>query len=432
MTQRDAGFLAGVIEGFYGPPWTEAERLGCSTRWRRGASTPTSTPKDDLHHRAIWREPYAPAEAGAMAAPIARHAPRLRFVYGIGPGSTSATARTSELASPPRARADARARLRWPGAAVRRHPGSPRPDRSRAVGIAGRRTGRRRQRDLRVDAGARTRGARVFCPTPYCGRMAAPRLGGPDYLAIVGRALSPGSTSSGPARKSSRARSRVAHMQDVERSCGGSRSSGTTCTPTTTTAGASAAGRTRVARRRCGRGRRALHQPEHRVPLDYVALRTLGEFCAAAGLGRAPGLSRGDARVASRFAVTGPPIDLEDLVLFGDCYYLPHQEGPEAKALYALCRVCSPGRRLSGRRRRRVPEPRRSASRLLRAPVRASRSIAVPCVEPPCLGAARGAGPARRGRRGRVGAGGSGSPSDRTSICPAHTAAGWSRACNAC
>ena len=40
----------------------------------------------------------------------------------------------------------------------------------------------------------------------------------------------------------------------------------------------------------------------------------------------------------SRFAVTGPPIDLEDLVRFCDCYYLPHEEGPEAEALYALVR----------------------------------------------------------------------------------------------
>jgi hypothetical protein len=34
------------------------------------------------------------------------------------------------------------------------------------------------------------------------------------------------------------------------------------------------------------------------------------------------------------FATCGPPISLEDLVLFGDCYYLPHEEGPEAEALY--------------------------------------------------------------------------------------------------
>ena len=27
MTQRDTGFLAGVIEGFYGQPWTDSERL---------------------------------------------------------------------------------------------------------------------------------------------------------------------------------------------------------------------------------------------------------------------------------------------------------------------------------------------------------------------------------------------------------------------
>ncbi len=34
---------------------------------------------------------------------------------------------------------------------------------------------------------------------------------------------------------------------------------------------------------------------------------------------------------------------LDDLVLFGDCYYLPYEEGPEAEALYrARAQVCSP------------------------------------------------------------------------------------------
>jgi hypothetical protein len=33
-------------------------------------------------------------------------------------------------------------------------------------------------------------------------------------------------------------------------------------------------------------------------------------------------------------------VSLEDLVLFGDCYYLPHGEGPEGEALYrAACTV---------------------------------------------------------------------------------------------
>jgi hypothetical protein len=39
-----------------------------------------------------------------------------------------------------------------------------------------------------------------------------------------------------------------------------------------------------------------------------------------------------------RFATIGQPVALEDLNLFGDCYYLPHEEGPEAKALYESAR----------------------------------------------------------------------------------------------
>jgi hypothetical protein len=38
------------------------------------------------------------------------------------------------------------------------------------------------------------------------------------------------------------------------------------------------------------------------------------------------------------FATAGPAITLEDLVLLGDCYYLPHEEGPEAEALYESAR----------------------------------------------------------------------------------------------
>jgi len=38
------------------------------------------------------------------------------------------------------------------------------------------------------------------------------------------------------------------------------------------------------------------------------------------------------------FATIGQPVNLDDLVLFGDCYYLPHEEGPEAETLYERAR----------------------------------------------------------------------------------------------
>ena len=101
MTQRDAGFLAGVIEGFYGQPWTEAERLqlfDLMAAW--GLDTYVYAAKDDPKHRACWREPYAPAEAGAIAATDRRvTAPRHPFRLRDGPGSTSATVTTASSRS---------------------------------------------------------------------------------------------------------------------------------------------------------------------------------------------------------------------------------------------------------------------------------------------------------------------------------------------
>jgi hypothetical protein len=71
--------------------------------------------------------------------------------------------------------------------------------------------------------------------------------------------------------------------------------------------------------------------------LNYVPLRTLAEFV------HCPATAKWDARAAylsalgewfPRFATIGQPVTLEDLILFGDCYYLPHEEGPEAEALF--------------------------------------------------------------------------------------------------
>lgn len=51
--------IRGIIEGFYGPPWTHEERLDlirfCGTE---GLTTWVHGPKDDPYHRKRWRDPY--------------------------------------------------------------------------------------------------------------------------------------------------------------------------------------------------------------------------------------------------------------------------------------------------------------------------------------------------------------------------------------
>jgi protein O-GlcNAcase/histone acetyltransferase len=82
-----------------------------------------------------------------------------------------------------------------------------------------------------------------------------------------------------------------------------------------------------------------LANPNTEFPLNYVPLRTLAEFvrCEATWDARAAYLSA-MREWLPQFATVGQPVTLEDLVLLGDGYYLPHEEGPEAEALYDAAR----------------------------------------------------------------------------------------------
>ena len=77
-----------MIEGFYGPPWSHAERLDlirfCAAE---GFNTWVHAPKDDPYHRKLWREPYPDAELERLGE-LAAEAGRLGvdFAYAIAPG----------------------------------------------------------------------------------------------------------------------------------------------------------------------------------------------------------------------------------------------------------------------------------------------------------------------------------------------------------
>ena len=60
-------FICGVIEGFYGRPWTGPQRrrmFGWLQQW--GMNTYMYAPMDDIKHRALWRELYDESEAAEL------------------------------------------------------------------------------------------------------------------------------------------------------------------------------------------------------------------------------------------------------------------------------------------------------------------------------------------------------------------------------
>ncbi|XP_051923067.1 protein O-GlcNAcase [Hippocampus zosterae] len=81
-------FICGVVEGFYGRPWSMDQRR-ILFQWMQdwGLNTYLYGPKDDLKHRLLWREVYSPEEEGQLRTLIKEAQSRgLRFVYALSPG----------------------------------------------------------------------------------------------------------------------------------------------------------------------------------------------------------------------------------------------------------------------------------------------------------------------------------------------------------
>lgn len=80
--------MRGIIEGFYGPPWSHPTRLELlDFMGRYKMNTFVYAPKDDPYHRERWREPYPPAEKARLAELVDRaQKNRVDFVFAISPG----------------------------------------------------------------------------------------------------------------------------------------------------------------------------------------------------------------------------------------------------------------------------------------------------------------------------------------------------------
>ena len=337
MTTAVRTFLSGTIEGFYGKPWTFDERLelfAWMAQW--GLNTYLYAPKDDLHHRAIWREPYSDSESTAIGELIAgAREQNVRFVFALSPGLDIRYGRVSEIERIA-ARFEQLLELRCEHFALLFDdiPDEFEPDAAGSSSLASAQSIvantvfewlRSRIPDARF----------LFCPTAYCSQMVERKLGGEEYLPTIGRELAPEIDVlwTGP------------HIVSHEISLEHVKAVAETLRRKPLIWDNLHANDYDPRRFFCGpfSGRPVelrdavsgiLSNPNNEFPLNYVPLRTLAAFCA--------GESAWDPRAAylaamrewlPAFETVRGSISFDDLVLFGDCWYLPHQKGREAEEL---------------------------------------------------------------------------------------------------
>ena len=79
--------ITGVIEGFYGAPWSLADRKACIEMLARfDANAYVWAGKSEPRHRDLWRDDFLPEELDGFAE-LARHRDGVRLIVGLTPGS---------------------------------------------------------------------------------------------------------------------------------------------------------------------------------------------------------------------------------------------------------------------------------------------------------------------------------------------------------
>ncbi|KAH8369436.1 hypothetical protein KR009_010820 [Drosophila setifemur] len=94
-------FICGVIEGFYGRPWTTEQRKDLFRKLKSmGMDSYMYAPKDDYKHRAYWRELYTVEEADHLSSLIAAAKDAgIAFYYALSPGLDMTYSSQKEIAT---------------------------------------------------------------------------------------------------------------------------------------------------------------------------------------------------------------------------------------------------------------------------------------------------------------------------------------------
>ncbi|XP_044726786.1 protein O-GlcNAcase isoform X2 [Chrysoperla carnea] len=88
LNTKNGNFICGVVEGFYGRPWTTEQRKDLFQKLKKwGMDSYVYAPKDDYKHRAYWRELYTVEEAEHLTGLInAAKEQGVVFYYALSPG----------------------------------------------------------------------------------------------------------------------------------------------------------------------------------------------------------------------------------------------------------------------------------------------------------------------------------------------------------
>ena len=332
-------FICGVVEGFYGRPWSKAQRrklFGWMKAW--GMNTYLYAPKDDLKHRLFWRELYSAREAAELKDLIREcRSKGLRFIYAIAPGLDLSYASRKDKARL-RRKADQLIDLGCRDFTLAFDDVEPvlsKEDAKTFATLAGAQSVVTNGflKHLR----GQIRGASLcFCPTHYCERMSGP-VQHSDYLKQLGKSLDsaiqifwtgPEIVSETITVESIRALQRAlrrkpllwenlhANDYDLRRIYLGPYS-----------------GRKREARDAVAG---ILSNPNCEFEANYIPLRTLAMYAQAEG--------EWDPRRAFQTALSGWSLEWKthtpgglsagELELLCDCFYLPAQLGARAKSFF--------------------------------------------------------------------------------------------------
>lgn len=331
--------LSGVVEGFYGQPYSSAERESLlDTLARQGLNTYFYAPKDDLKHRAIWRQPYDADELASLRLLVEGCGEReLQFFYGLSPGLDIEFSKPEE-------KEVIRTRFSQLREIGVRHfallfddlPGNlTEADRTAFPSLAAAQAAVTNAIHTWL-AASDSEARLLFCPTPYCDRMDQEDLGGPGYLDILGGELAepidilwtgPEIISDEiPIDSIRRLTARIgrppvlwdnlfANDYDLRRANVGPY-----------------AGRDATL---VDHVRGILINPNNEYPLNTTPLETFSRYLTEGAdyVPRAAFLQSID-RLVAHYAGARQDVSRDELLLLADCYYLPHHEGPTAVALY--------------------------------------------------------------------------------------------------